>query len=281
MNMGSGRAAGQPSPRTIAFAAVGYFGLAMCITLTFLGMRAVMDIGGACADGGPYVSVQSCPDGASAGLTLGMFGMFLFGGIALVAGTGIGGFWAGTPLLAWAALFGSLGWNFLDYGLFNPPPEAGGPIWGWLICGVVFWLMAFPPLLTFLPGFAGTKRTGTMPAVMVRPRPMSGPIRMASARSAGPATAPRAGLRITEAASERAVLRGIATAMGAAVTQAAAETPADPLARLPDGDGFAEGTQALLDRLERLADLRDRGLLTPGEFETAKAVIVAALEARA
>jgi hypothetical protein len=36
-------------------------GLSACITLVFLGMRAVMDIGGACADGGPYVSANPCP----------------------------------------------------------------------------------------------------------------------------------------------------------------------------------------------------------------------------
>jgi hypothetical protein len=76
--------------------------------------------------------------------------------------------------------------------------------------------------------------------------------------------------------------------MGEAVTDAAAETPADPLARAGDGgsrdatDGaeFSEGTQALLDRLERLADLRDRGMLGADEYETAKASIVRELEAR-
>jgi hypothetical protein len=48
----------------------------------------------------------------------------------------------------------------------------------------------------------------------------------------------------------------------------------------PDGPEFAEGTQALLDRLERLADMRDRGLLEPAEYETAKDAIVRELEAR-
>jgi hypothetical protein len=48
----------------------------------------------------------------------------------------------------------------------------------------------------------------------------------------------------------------------------------------PPGAGFTEGTQALLDRLERLADLRDRGLLGPDEYETTKATIMAELEGR-
>ena len=100
--------------------------------------------------------------------------------------------------------------------------------------------------------------------------------------------------------AERAALQGIAADLGAIITQAAATTPADPLARMAatGGDaaddaerpaepagapapGFSEGTQALLDRLERLGDMRDRGLLTADEFEAAKATIVAELEARA
>ena len=59
-------------------------------------------------------------------------------------------------------------------------------------------------------------------------------------------------------------------------------TPADPLARTRRRRGpagrqapFSEGTQALLDRLERLADLRDRGLLAPEEYETAKETMCA------
>ena len=43
---------------------------------------------------------------------------------------------------------------------------------------------------------------------------------------------------------------------------------------------FPEGTQALLDRLERLADMRDRGLLTPEEYETAKDAVMRELESR-
>ena len=60
--------------------------------------------------------------------------------------------------------------------------------------------------------------------------------------------------------------------MGAAVTEAAAAT-----SRIPRD---AESTQALLDRLERLADMRDRGLLTAEEYETAKDAVMHELEAR-
>jgi hypothetical protein len=75
--------------------------------------------------------------------------------------------------------------------------------------------------------------------------------------------------------AERETLAGIPADFGAAVDAAMAGTPASPAP-----SEFTEGTQALLDRLERLADMQDRGLLDPAEFETAKAAVMAALEER-
>jgi hypothetical protein len=102
--------------RDLGLVLVATFGLAACLTLIWLGMRAVMDIGGACAEGGPFVPVQPCPAGAPAALTLGMLGIFGFGALGIYAGAQIGGGWVAPPLLAWPVLFGSLGWNFLEYG---------------------------------------------------------------------------------------------------------------------------------------------------------------------
>ncbi len=48
----------------------------------------------------------------------------------------------------------------------------------------------------------------------------------------------------------------------------------------PGTPELPESTQALLDRLERLADMRDRGLLTAEEYETAKDAVMRGLEAR-
>ena len=45
-------------------------------------------------------------------------------------------------------------------------------------------------------------------------------------------------------------------------------------------EALAGLTQALLDRLERLADLRDRGMLGEAEYETAKDSVMRELEAR-
>jgi hypothetical protein len=107
---------------------------------TYLGMRAIMDIGGACATGGPYVPVQSCPAGASTLLSVGipllLMATFAASGLAL---------WIKAPtllLLMWFLLFGSLGWNFLEYALAEDDI-----VMGWLIPGIMFELMALPALL--------------------------------------------------------------------------------------------------------------------------------------
>jgi hypothetical protein len=58
-------------------------------------------------------------------------------------GSTIGGPYAALPLLAWPALFLSLGWNFLEFGV---QPPGGGLAWGWLVPGVMFVLMGGGPL---------------------------------------------------------------------------------------------------------------------------------------
>jgi len=118
--------------------AVALIGVALA--WTYLGMRAVMDIGGACATGGPYVPVQPCPEGASALLSgaipLLLLATFAASGIALTIGAPT------LLLLMWFLLFGSLGWNFLEYALAEDPV-----VLGWLIPGIMFGLMALPALL--------------------------------------------------------------------------------------------------------------------------------------
>lgn len=121
------------------------------ITLLFLGMRAVMDVGGACADGGPYVSAQPCPEGVGLAMFGGMLGLFGAAGLMLWFGARLGARWAGLVFLGWPALFLSLGWNFLEYGLGAP----GGPEWGFLVPGVMFVVMGGGPLLFVLGAVRG------------------------------------------------------------------------------------------------------------------------------
>jgi hypothetical protein len=51
-----------PWPSVLGFL-VGLAGIAGSITVVFLGMRSVLDVGGQCASGGPYVIATPCPDG--------------------------------------------------------------------------------------------------------------------------------------------------------------------------------------------------------------------------
>lgn len=138
---------GNPAPRGQsrlvdgALYLVGTAGLAFSIGLLFLGMRAVMGVGGFCAEGGPYVVETHCPPGVDL-----MFLAFPLGfgavGLMIWKGAPLGERYAMLPLLAWPALFLSLGWNFLEFGIGAP----GGLALGWLVPGVMFVLMGGVPL---------------------------------------------------------------------------------------------------------------------------------------
>ena len=134
-------------------------GLAACLTLVFLSMRAVLDIGGFCAEGGPFVIETHCPEGVPLLITGGIFGLFGFGGLMAWKGSRLGEPFGGLVMLAWPALFLSLGWNFLEFALW-PPEPAEGIVWGWLIPGVIFMLMGGLPLLALLPS-GGAGRSGS------------------------------------------------------------------------------------------------------------------------
>lgn len=135
-----------PRARDLLLYLVGVAGLAAAITLLFLGMRAVMDVGGMCAEGGAYVIQQHCPEGAAVTTLLGFLGGFASIVLAGWFGSSIDGRAGSVVFLAWPAAFGALGFNFLQYGL-DPPGDQPGWVWGWLVTGVVFELMAFGPLL--------------------------------------------------------------------------------------------------------------------------------------
>lgn len=134
----------RPAYRSLAILYAGVLAVALALTWVYLGMRAVMDIGGACGEGGPYVPVRPCPDGAAALLSVGIPLMIVAAFVGTAIGVGLGAPNLLVPM--WAFLFGSLGWNFLEYGAFTD-----GIVWGWLVCGVVFEAMALPALLVMLP----------------------------------------------------------------------------------------------------------------------------------
>ena len=142
---------------------VGTLGFTVCLTLMYLAMRSVMDVGGSCASGGPYSISTPCPQGVAWVMPLAIFGGLISVGIGF-----LGVFEQGGPrpyAFAWSALFLALGWNFLDYGI-NPP--GGGTSASWLVCGVIFFVMGGVPLV-FLLSKSGARWAFWGPPAAARP----------------------------------------------------------------------------------------------------------------
>jgi hypothetical protein len=160
----------------VALVLVGAAGFAFALSSLYLAMADVMVTnGGQCASGGPYqiADGHQC-SGSTVGMTLGgIFGMIAAGVVLLVGASRMTGSRMGDlGFVMWAALFGSLGWNFLRLG-FDPPDDAGLQ-WGWIVPGVLFWLMAAPGVVMGLPGALGLTTTTPGGARIIRlggPRP--------------------------------------------------------------------------------------------------------------
>ena len=136
--MGVGRFALKATNTVIGVAAV-----VACLTVLFYCMRAVMEIGGSCASGGPYEIARPCPKGVGWMTPVSIFVGLAALGWMIAWNHGLSGpKWA---LLAWPALFLTLGYNFWDYGLDAPGEQ--GAVAGWIVCGVLFGLMGGLPLL--------------------------------------------------------------------------------------------------------------------------------------
>ncbi len=114
------------------------------IVVFYEGARFVMSEGGFVASGGPYVIAHPAPGWIWIMPVSIMAGLLLLG-VHTMAARRANGF----RLLGfmWVALFGSLGWAFLDFG-FNHLED--GLVWGWIVCGVAFWLMALPVVIVWL-----------------------------------------------------------------------------------------------------------------------------------
>ena len=146
------------SPGAAALTVASVLVVAVSLTWTYLSMRAVMNVGGSCADGGPYVSNQPCPDGSIL-IAVAVPALIIFSMIGTVSASGVGAPNLLVPM--WGGLFGSLGWNFLEYAFKGP-----SVVWSWLICGVMFWGMALPAFVFMLSQLRATRRG---PAVMWLP----------------------------------------------------------------------------------------------------------------
>ncbi len=217
---------------------VGLAGVAFSLTLLFQSMRAVQSIGGFCASGGPYQIAHSCPKGTAGLLPLSIVGGLIFLGLFVICAGDEG---SGVAKLAWPALFLSLGWNFLDYGL-HLTVAGGGVNGGFLACGVLFIVMGAVPLVWWIPELYGEligKDDAPSPAA---PTPSFG--------SSG------VGFTSTTSAAPWAGFGGTSMPMS---PQRFSTSPA-PSA--PPRDVAAQ--------LERLASLHHRGELSDSEYEAAK-----------
>jgi hypothetical protein len=128
------------------FIGLGVFCLSL--TVLYLSMRAVLGVGGFCAEGGPYEIKTHCPGGTAYLTPLSI--LFMLGGGALY-------FFSSVKILNspkwgcffWSALFISLGWNFLDFGMH--PVQGNELDFSLLTCGIMFVLMGIVPV--FIPNF--------------------------------------------------------------------------------------------------------------------------------
>jgi hypothetical protein len=123
----------------------GAGGAALCVRSAYAGMRDVMATdGGSCASGGPYAVAHQCAGADSRLLVAGILGGLLSASV-LAVGTSLLGRNMPGGLLTWTALFAALGWNFVSLGLRPPAGQSGSA--GWVVCGVVFWLLALGGLV--------------------------------------------------------------------------------------------------------------------------------------
>lgn len=136
----------RPRRRSLVVTVVSVLLVGVGTAWAFLAMREVMEAGGACATGGPYVAATPCPQGAwliAVAIPLLLLACFVGSWTAVSVG-------APTLFLPmWGLLFGALGWNFLEFGTRD------GLTAGWLVCGVLFELMALPAWYMVVRSAAG------------------------------------------------------------------------------------------------------------------------------
>jgi hypothetical protein len=139
----------------------GAAGVAACLLAASAGMRDVMVTdGGSCASGGPYVVAHQCSGADMRLLLVGILGGLVATAI-LASGSAVLGRGSSAGLLAWVALFGLLGWNFISMVVHPAAGQQGAS--GWLISGVVFWVLAAGGLVPLLSGLLSDLRTAGRP----------------------------------------------------------------------------------------------------------------------
>lgn len=104
-----------PSPAAIIVSVASIGAVAGLIVLVGLAMIPLLDVGGFCAEGGPYVIEQRCPAGVTPVMAIGVPLMLILAFVYIVA---LPKTWKPLIILAWPALFVALAAGFL-YGAFG------------------------------------------------------------------------------------------------------------------------------------------------------------------
>jgi hypothetical protein len=237
----------------------------LSLTLLYESMRAVMDVGGSCASGGPYAISRPCPKGVGWVVPVSIFGMIFGAALSF-----LGVFPEGGPrpyVFAWSALFLALGWNFLDYG-FDAP--GGGTSVGWLVCGFVFVAMGGVPLLFLLSPRAA--RWSLWGPSSERPDDHLRPYRPPPLRTPGAAATRTSATSSTPYA--RATAAPVTWSPAPAPSPSPSPAPAPAPASAPAPEPAARRDGDIVERLATLADLRGRGMLDDDEYERAKAAVL-------
>ena len=124
--------------------ALGAAGVSASLAALCTGMRDVMVTnGGSCASGGPYAVApgHECSTSATVLLTAAPFvGLALTALLVAASDAWSDDRISGVGAAAWGALFGALGWNFIDLGIHPPADMSGAGVW--IACGALFWAMA-------------------------------------------------------------------------------------------------------------------------------------------
>lgn len=141
---------------------IGAAAFTACLWSVAAGMRDVMRLdGGSCGTGGPYVVAHQCSGGDVRLLMIGIFGGLLSAALYAGGTSALGRPVSAAGLVAWCAMFGALGWNFISQYL-HPIAGQSGSV-GFLIPGVLFELMAIGGLIPLFGGIKDDLRRGNRP----------------------------------------------------------------------------------------------------------------------
>lgn len=202
------------------------------LTWLFLGTRSLLVNGGTCAVGGPFEIANPCAEGIPAailgGIGIGAVGLIIYSGPGLRVGPRL-------TILILPALFLSLGWNFVYFGI-SPPGGAGVSV-GLLVTAGLFLILGGGPLL-FMLNRKDLRSTFWSDGAELVPDPVTPP---------GPLPS------VPQVRQRRPT--------------GSASVPVPPPAGGPDGSAAPDDLSQALDRLYQL---HLRGALTADEYATAK-----------